>query len=397
MANLASMIMEGSMYGFSRANLTHSYDHEDGACLIAMESAEALRDIFEAEFYIPNSCTIQAALEGASCIEESSQAAIMEASVKGAFTKIKEFFIKLKEKVKEFLHNIKRYLLGIFGNDEKWVNQYEDELKALKSDQLKGYKIKMYEYTHLEVPSSKGVDEVVTFAQQQIDNLLSDWTRFDKDGFDDEKVNDEYEKIYNEYIKENGKFDPDETLDKQIWSYYRGDASNENSKEVIEVSTSFIKTCIDTIKKASKTISGIDKCATQTDSSYKKAIKLIDKVESKFSNLKFDDGKSKNVKADDLKLDWGSHTRTGNDWGDGTPESERKVKTVPNEYSLNSRMATNISTSLRALSSTASKIQTFENKKLTGLKSAITERNAAYKKALTGAFGYARKNGKKSK
>ena len=87
MSNLASMIMEGT--GFGRARLTHSYDHENGAGLIAMESAEALRDIFEAEFYIPNTCTIQATLEGASCVAESSQAAIMEASIKGAFEKIK--------------------------------------------------------------------------------------------------------------------------------------------------------------------------------------------------------------------------------------------------------------------------------------------------------------------
>ena len=50
MSNLATMIMEGSMGIGSKVELAHSYDHENGAGLIAMESAEALKDIFEAEF-----------------------------------------------------------------------------------------------------------------------------------------------------------------------------------------------------------------------------------------------------------------------------------------------------------------------------------------------------------
>lgn len=393
MANLASMIMEGSMYGFSRANLTHSYDHEDGACLIAMESAEALRDIFEAEFYIPNSCTIQAALEGASCVEESSQAAIMEASVKGAFTKIKEFFIKLKEKVKEFLHNIKRYLLGIFGNDEKWVDQYESELKALKSDQLKGYKIKMYEYTHIAIADLKGKsigDNMIALAQKRIDIILDDRSkRYDKDNFDDEKVSDEFEKEYDAFVKYSG-FDPDEDIDKQIWDYYRNDAGNENGKEEVEVNPSFIKKCIDTIKKASNDVNGIDGMLTKTEEAYKKAIKLVDGVEDKFANLKIKDNKYEDVKSDDLKLDWGKHKTD-------TVVNGKVTSSSPNSMSLNNRMASNISTTLRALSSNMSKEQTFCNKLISGMKVALTERNAAYKKALTGAFGYARKNGKKSK
>lgn len=386
MANLASMIMEGSMYGFSRANLTHTYDHEDGACLIAMESAEALRDIFEAEFYIPNSCTIQAAMEGASCVEESSQAAIMEASIKGAFTKIKEFFIKLKEKVKELLHNLKRYLLGIFGNDEKWVNQYENELKALKSDQLKGYKIKMYKYTHLEIPTPLDVDKEISATQQAIDQIMLYNDKLDKDNFDEEKVNDHYEKEYNAVLKAD-KMDPDDDIDKQLWSYYRDDASNENAKEEIEVNPSFIKTCIDTIKKASKVVNDIDKYQSKTDNSYKKCIGLVDKIEGKVSKVNVTGDQEKStVNASDLGMTWDSH--------------KVNSESGSNEYLdhvLNNRMAANLSTVLRAFSSHISKKQTYDNKKITGLKTALNERNTAYKKALTGAFGYARKNGKKTK
>ena len=84
MSNLATMVMEGASLGYGSAKLDHSYDHENGAGLIAMECAEALHSIFEAEFYVPNTCTIQAAVKGATSVEESTQASVMEASIKGA-------------------------------------------------------------------------------------------------------------------------------------------------------------------------------------------------------------------------------------------------------------------------------------------------------------------------
>ena len=40
-------------------------------------------------------------------------------------------------------------------------------------------------------------------------------------------------------------------------------------------------------------------------------------------------------------------------------------------------------------------MQSFKNSKYTAAKSAIVERNGAYRKALVGAFGYAKKNKKK--
>ena len=385
MSNLATMIMEGSNYGGFRANLTHSYDHEDGAALIAMESAEALRDIFEAEFYVPNTCTIKAALEGASCVEESSQAAIMEASVKGAFAKIKEFFINLKNKVIEFLHNIKRYLTGIFGNDEKWVKNYETELKALKKSDLKDYKIKMYTYTIDDVMTkdelAKELDTLKSITETSIEKIIVKNTYVNKnDEVDSDEINEEFDKLYLGFIKDltGQSIDPDE-LDKAIWSKLRNGADNESDKDDVDVSSN-MSTFISTLKSANKTLGAYDTAISKTNEMYNKAIKLVNDAENKLNKIKENDKGNYNI---DLT---GKATR---EYKDGH-KSEGVVRATATPPQMS-----NINTTLRAYSSYISKMQTAENKMQTAAKSAIVERNKAYKQALTGAFAYARKNKKK--
>lgn len=389
MSNLATMIMEGSMNGYSRANLTHTYGHEDGAGLIAMESAEALRDIFEAEFYVPNECTIQAMCEGYSSVEESSQAAIMEASIKGAVAKIKEFFIKLKDKVKEFLHNIKRYLLGIFGNDEKWVTTYEKELLGLKSN-LKGYKIKMYTYTPDTAVSSvergiKGEEDIIDDTRKKVTNIFNRLRESDSET-DDGDIQEYYDNQYEDLLKGLGA-DDEAGLDKALWSMYRNGADGEGDKEEVEVASK-MSDFIASIKRAKSDLAKIDSAATKEDTKYKKAIKLIDDTEKRLNN-------DKNFQ--DISTDGGGTERrmkysalTGNkkddDINTGTPN--QKVTTAG---------ISSVTAVLRKFSSYMSKCQTVNNKNYTAYKSAVVERNKAYKKALTGAFAYARKNKKENK
>ena len=359
MALMSEMIMEGTSYG---GKLDRSYDHENGAGLIAMESAEALRDIFEASFYSPETCAIQAALEGASCVEESTQAAIMEAAVKGAFEKIKQFFINLKDKVKEFLHNIKRYLTGIFSNDEKWVKTYEKELKALSSADLKDYKVKMYNYT-IESPTSKadiaaGGEKLISAVNAKIATIKGDSHGRGDAELDEDAISDQMEKEYLQFIAEMvGKSIDADELDKELWSVMRGGADGESDKEETAVAPK-MNTMIDTLKKASKDISAYDTQISKSDSLYTKAIKVVTDAEKKVNNWKTDDNGIANV--------------NGNSYGKGAISF--------------------ITTSLRLLSSNLSKEQTATNKYNNACKSALVERNSAYKSALMGAFAYARKH-----
>jgi hypothetical protein len=369
------MVMEGASFG--TGHLQRHYDHENGAGLIAMESAEALRDIFEATFYTPNTCTIAAAMEGYSSVEESAtQSAIMEAAVANAFQKIKDFFIKLKDKVKEFIHNIKRYLTGIFGNDEKWVKTYEKELRAINSSDLKDYKVKMYNYTIMDVASTADLasksEKLIKDAEDRINEIYRDSAK--KTEADDSDVLAEtMEKDYSDFIKElvGKSIDADE-LDKELWSQMRDGADNENDKEDVVVASSLGK-MIDTLKKSSKDVSAYDSMISKTESMYNKAINLVNKEEKHFENQKADSegNKHKDVKGT-FTLGNGEHYQYNASYGAGAQSA--------------------VTAALRNYSSTLSKCQTAKNKQLTAAKSALTERNSAYKSALTGAFSYARKH-----
>lgn len=363
MSNMAQMIMEGASIG--SVKLDRHYDHENGAALIAMECAEALNAIFEDVFYVPNTCTISAAMEGATCVEESSQAAIMEAALKGAFAKIKQFFINLKEKVKEFLHSIKRYLLGIFGNDEKWVKQYEKELNALSGSDLKDYKVKMYNYTIEAAISADALaskaDSMIAEAEKAIAaaKAASHGNRADDDNLEDD-LKEKSDKTYKDFISDLcGKAVDEDEFDKEIWSKMRGGADGENDKDDVDVAgkkSAFIAA----LKSSTKDAAAYDKCIAKTDSMYQKAIKTVDKAQKDFEGLKTDDN---------------GVAKDGNDM-----------------YGTGSRQY--VSAALRQLSSTLSRMQSAENKAWNAAKSALVERNSAYKKALVGAFAYARKNKK---
>ena len=361
MSNLASMVLEGAGMTRLSSSLTSHYDHENGAGLIAMESAEALHEIFEAEFYVPNTCTIQAAMEGVS-VEESTQASVMEASIKGAFEKIKQFFINLKDKVKEFLHNIKRYLTGIFGNDEKWVKEYEKEVKAIDAKSLKDYKIKMYTYTVDDALTkdelSKKLEDGVNTVEGKIADIKDISKGVNEQEVDADTIREDYDKEYLAFIKDlcGKSIDADE-LDKALWSKMRNGADNDGDMDDVEVASNRDK-FIAALKESKKVLAAYDTMISKTDSNYNKAIKVINDAEKKFNNLKSDDN--------------GVKEENGAKFGTGAQA--------------------NVTTMLHAMSSFYSKMQNADNKKNNAAKAAVVERNAAYKKALVGCFAYARKN-----
>jgi hypothetical protein len=345
------MIMEGTSIG--TGHLQRHYDHENGAGLIAMESAEALRDIFEATFYTPNTCTIAAAMEGYSSVEESAtHSAIMEAAVNSAFEKIRQFFINLKDKVKEFIHNIKRYLSGIFSNDEKWVKTYEKDLKAINSADLKDYKVKMYDYSQIIPALTKTqLAEKATSLTKDTDDAIKDIRTASlkrrNDAVDEDALNDKAKEDYLGFIKDLvGKSIDEDELAKALWSKMRGGADDEKDKEDLPVASN-INMMIDTLKKSSSELSAYDTAISKTESMYTAAVKLVDNA-------------SNSLKVND---------KTGN-----------------------AGAVAQASAALRVFSSTLSKMQTAQNSAYQAAKSALSERNHAYKSALTGAFAYARKH-----
>lgn len=383
MSNLASMIMEGAGY-IGSGSLKRHYDHENGCGLIAMESAEALRDIFEAEFYIPNSNTIRATLEGTSYDAYSS---IMEAKEGSVFQKIKDFFIKLKNKVMDFFHSVKRYLLGVFGDDVKWVNNYEKELRAIRSEQLKDYTFKMYNYKNLD-NELKRTESIATLMENLVEKTKSNINRVASTVNKEIEINeDTIKEIYDkEFEKEVKSILPDGDVDdipKSVWSHLRDGANDESNKEEFDIGTSQISTYIASIKNGPKTVNQLDKLLGSIKKAYDKAIKLIDDAEKDVSSAKISDGGYGEINRKSVGED---------DYISEDPATKTKITLSTTNYSK--KWLTEYAKQLRGMSAHYSNLQSLNNTLVTGIKTAYTERNSAYKKALVGAFGYARKHSK---
>lgn len=146
---LASMLMESALGGVPMnvaPELLRKYTHEDGASLIAMESAEDIHEIFYESFYAMESLEFskqRAAMEGASADVMEGIADKIKGKAKAAMAKIKEKLKALWEKVKAFFKNTKTYLMAIFQNGAKFAKANQKMLRGLD---LNGFEYEVFDY-----------------------------------------------------------------------------------------------------------------------------------------------------------------------------------------------------------------------------------------------------------
>ena len=138
--SLTQTLMNGGMIGTSINPA--KYNHDNGALRIATESVEELHDIFMTTFYATEQAELGAVHEGVA-LENSSYAAVYEGAVADAFTKVKEFFKKLWDKVKAWLHNVKRFFDSLFMSGKDFVKKYKNDIN--KATNLKDFELKMFD------------------------------------------------------------------------------------------------------------------------------------------------------------------------------------------------------------------------------------------------------------
>lgn len=119
------------------------YGHEYGARIIAMETAEALHDVFLESFYGCEQADILAIKEGIA-LEGSQYEAIVEGLSVEAIDKIKGILTKLREKVKAFFDYIVRSIDKITMDTSDFFKKHDAEFQQLKG--LKDFKFRMYNY-----------------------------------------------------------------------------------------------------------------------------------------------------------------------------------------------------------------------------------------------------------
>ena len=139
----------------------------------------------------------------------------------------------------------------------------------------------------------------------------------------------------------------------------------------MSVGKSQIDAYIKAIKNSPKDLSAYDTTISKIDAAYNKAVKYINDCEKNVNDATED-------KTGIKKMNGASVGLPG--------------KTEGTKVGMNSKKASNYAMCLRKYASYTSKIQNLTNTVYSASKSALQERNKAYKKALTGAFGYAKKN-----
>ena len=153
--SLTQTLMNGGMIGTSINPA--KYNHDNGALRIATESVEELHDIFMTTFYATEQAELGAVHEGVA-LENSSYAVVYEGAIRDAFTKVKEFFKKLWDKIKAWCHNVKRFFDSLIMSGKDFVKKYKDDIK--KATSLKDFTYKMYKYDNERINKTPGEVDV---------------------------------------------------------------------------------------------------------------------------------------------------------------------------------------------------------------------------------------------
>lgn len=337
---LASMLME-SAFGAPDVSpeVLSRYNHEDGAALIAMESAADLHDIFVEGFIGMEELEFQqyrANMEGASEDVMEGIGEKIASGAKNAIAKIKAFIKKLWEKVKAFFHNVRRYLDGIFMNGADFAKKYEGELKKLK---LNGFTYTMYKYTIDDMSKS-----MVNALKKETDAVLKAFGAVDKDAMAyvvkttdassfGSDINDN---VFAKSLEDEvGASVDDDTakIREKIWASLRGGATSDADKTEQNVKIAEI---IATLKKYDNQVKLYNDAGKESDRMFSGIIKFLDAYAKE---------------ADEQK-------------------AKKKAAAA------------------RKLSSQVSKYQTIANMGLNETKSAMAERVKTYKSVCMAAFKY---------
>lgn len=277
---LASMLMESALGGVPMnvaPELLRKYTHEDGASLIAMESAEDIHEIFYESFYTMESLEFskqRAAMEGASADVMEGIVDKIKGKAKAAMTKIKEKLKALWEKVKAFFKNTKTYLMAIFQNGAKFAKANQSMLKGLN---LEGFEYQVYKYSIEDACKTmtgkvEGArKDIMVSIQKALD--FSKGAREGKDGAKDFRTGATGNALKVHYddllAKDFGGANDEESLSEYIWGALRGGIKSAAEKNV---NKGKIDGLVDDLIKSTQMIKTFNSMETAQDKLFKEAI-----------------------------------------------------------------------------------------------------------------------------
>lgn len=262
------------------------YGHEYGARIIAMETAEALHDVFLESFYGCEQADILAIKEGVA-LEGSQYEAIVEGLSVEAIDKIKGILMKLREKVKAFFDYIIRTIDKMTMDTSDFFKKHDAEFQQLKG--LKDFKFRMYNYNDAAFESA--LEQEVSIASANAESALSATKEFlsNVTSVDGEGINNDagtgqgIETVMNtmkqaasdEFIygvMSNNKAKDSKTFREYAFGIFRNGAKSPDDKKDMQISDVYAKIAV--VKNFNA--ENVKKVRQKMDSIYADAIGAID-------------------------------------------------------------------------------------------------------------------------
>ena len=343
-----------------------AYDHEDGARLIAMETAEALHDVFLESFYGVEQLDLLAIREGVT-LENSLYGPIVEGIAFDACEKVKNIIKSLWEKTKEFFKSIMKFVQQFLLTGREFFNKYDKELSLLTN--LPGFKYKMYEYDHEKIDNAMCVTmdrvyDIMRDVAVQIDVFYKGFFKATmKDALasrNGEKINEFFEEhiariddlLSDDYICDSltdGEVREKKDFNEYIFGMFRNGAKNSDDKKEIEITNVYKELSIVRDYKPES----IKRVKQDADEAFNNMLDCLNKIREL-----------------------------------GSTVSEKLEKLGGENVNISAKM----SEMSMKLATVTSKTQSYQNNVITAWKNVVKERDSEYKRMALSALSYARKN-----
>lgn len=267
-SNVLDNILESSSFG---GEITSSKYHpdRDGITVIMKESSADLA-ILESELAIDFAKKYVGAVQSSTCEADLREAMedIQEASISGAAAKVKAFFIKVWNKLKDFFKRLLIRLQQFYMKDKDFIKKYKKEIEEGHRNLGDSFRVKVKEVSS-EVISQSFSEKITKLLEAARGDSNFSLTIADKD--DKDKI---YKAITQSAIGKSvdNSSDLKEEL-KSLLYENDGDATEYEG----EMPKAYPLNVVLQVMENGKFISGIKKLETDMGSAYKKLIDGFDK------------------------------------------------------------------------------------------------------------------------
>lgn len=293
-----SLLESAGNYGFSTGisdAALKKYSAEYGEQLIAMETLADSQAIFECAFYDLEVMEFQSYMNSANngVMEGTIVMEGFKDKVASIIETVKAKIKDLWEKFKSWMHNVKRYLEGIFMDAGDFVNKYEAELKVLK---LSGFKYPLYKYPDILKEVDTLTKPIVNETEQWLDSNKEIFltktfkgvraseaesgkpmsTNYDDDTEKYEFNDDSKTTMLHEFCDRS--VDNIDEARNYYWEKFRLDVTYGDKKDEIVISK--LDAYINVLKSSKSKLSSLDKVTNSADTLFKKALSALDKTKS---------------------------------------------------------------------------------------------------------------------